>query len=107
MLILQDEFNLLCRVATTRDRSAGLQLSHTTGWATLSAILNESGERPLKRPMSPVARPGYGVGRGDGGAMQHHSPDSSRSSSVFSPDPNRSDAEHLAKKVKRFSLTDP
>lgn len=36
---LQDEFDLLARVATTHDSALAAQLSHTPGWATLEAIL--------------------------------------------------------------------
>jgi nuclear protein localization family protein 4 len=92
----QDEFELLCRVATTHDISLGMQLASTAGWATLLAVLQETGERPLKRPASPVfARNGTGTGaRGDGAGV--HGSSRSQSSST--------NAEHITKRVKGFSL---
>lgn len=76
----QDEEALLCRMACTHDIAEGFQLLNTTGWATLLAILQESGERPSKRPF-------------------FSSPDSGP------PEHNTSlDGEQLAKRFKAASL---
>jgi nuclear protein localization protein 4 homolog len=81
MFLSQDEEALLCRVATTHDLGDGFQLLQTSGWATLLAILQESGERPPKR---------------------------SSPSSLPSPSPGKVDSDDrsgsLAKRIKRISL---
>ncbi|KAL8790548.1 MAG: hypothetical protein Q9213_000570 [Squamulea squamosa] len=74
----EEEQSLLCHVAKTHDLAEGFQLLNTTGWATLLAILQESGERPPKRP--------------------------SPTSIVGADDEHLNDNEQLAKRFKRTSL---
>lgn len=81
---LQDEESLLCRVATNHDLVDGMQLSSTPGWATLLAILKESGERPPKRP--------WPLTEDDGGYTSTSTPGTP------------SDGEQLAKRFKGASL---
>ncbi|RDA83581.1 hypothetical protein CP532_4769, partial [Ophiocordyceps camponoti-leonardi (nom. inval.)] len=45
----QDEFALLCRVASQHDLADSFQLRSTEGWQTLQAILQSTGERIPKR----------------------------------------------------------
>ncbi|OKL59285.1 Nuclear protein localization protein 4 [Talaromyces atroroseus] len=88
-----EEERLLTRVATSHDPADGMQLVNTNGWATLVAILQESGERPLKRPRLSMAEDAPIVA-----SSQKHQHLLPRSVS-----PN-SDSERLAKRFKGTSL---
>lgn len=46
---LQDEEALLCKTATEHNIADAMQLNHTSGWSNLMAVLDNYGERPLKR----------------------------------------------------------
>ncbi|KAK4691903.1 nuclear protein localization protein 4, partial [Lecanoromycetidae sp. Uapishka_2] len=74
-----EEEGILCRVARSHDLADGFQLLETPGWATLLAILQESGERPPKR-LSPSSL-------------------ESNSDNGFG-----SDSEQIAKRLKKASL---
>ncbi|KAL2853078.1 NPL4 family-domain-containing protein [Aspergillus pseudodeflectus] len=87
----KEEEALLCRVATTRSPSDGLQLINTPGWATLVTILQETGERPPKRPWLETPRP----------VPKPHSGSRYPLSGPSSP---KSESEQLAKRFKRASL---
>ncbi|KAJ5897173.1 hypothetical protein N7504_007461 [Penicillium tannophilum] len=86
----KDEESLLCRVATTHSPADGMQLLNTPGWATLMTILQESGERPPKRPW-PTA------------VDLKRRPHSSAVDSPRSMSP-KSDGEQLAKRFKGTRL---
>lgn len=48
-MISQEEEAILCKVAAEHDVADAMQLAHSPGWKTLMAILDNYGERPLKR----------------------------------------------------------
>lgn len=49
-------------MACSHNIEEGIQLSNTPGWATLLAILEESGERPPKRPLPSFSSSNVGFG---------------------------------------------
>ena len=95
----QDEEALLCRVATSRKPADGLQLMDSPGWATLVTILQESGERPPKRPWSDTTQQHRTVI-----SRQQHDPSSSSSSSSLKAGNTTPTSERLAKRFKGASL---
>ncbi|KAI9758809.1 MAG: nuclear protein localization protein 4 [Chaenotheca gracillima] len=95
-ILNKEEEALVCRVAASHDLAEGYQMTSTSGWATLVAILQESGERPPKRPSpftsSDSTRKRLVHDRDDGDSGG--SGDGSRSNS----------GDRLAKRIKGVSL---
>ncbi|PHH60331.1 hypothetical protein CDD81_1857 [Ophiocordyceps australis] len=56
-VLSEDEFALLCRVASQHHVADSFQLRSTQGWQTLQAILQSTGERLPKRPRQPSIAP--------------------------------------------------
>jgi nuclear protein localization family protein 4 len=83
---------VLANVATTHDLSEGVQLLHSSGWATLLTILQESGEpqtqRIQKRPLS----------------VDSKSPVRNGTSRAQAIVVDEESVDQLAKRVKRSSL---
>ncbi|KAI5205645.1 nuclear protein localization protein 4 [Aureobasidium subglaciale] len=77
-VLSEDEFRLLCQVATQKDTSLGAALQQTPGWKSLLTIVELSGDRRPKRRNEWSAN---GGASGDG-----------------------SDGEQLAKRVKNIGL---
>lgn len=94
-MLLQDEEALLCRVAIGHDLADAFQLKSTTGWQTLLAILQSTGERlPIKRRRDESGNVGFGSSSGSG----------SGSGSPFHSVDHDFETEHLAKRVAAVRL---
>lgn len=98
LICVQDEEALLCRVATQSDLAEMFQLRSTTGWQTLLAILQSTGERIPKR-----SRDADDGGRiGGGGGSGNGDPSSLRP--LSRRDSHSSADERLAKRIAGVRL---
>lgn len=114
---MQDEFQILTRLATTHQTADVFALMDSPGWATLITILSESGEhissqifqRPSKRssPDAPATRPpkvrnhsGQWLGVGDGAN------DADADVNVTAQNRQNAETNRLVKRVKGFRLHD-
>jgi nuclear protein localization family protein 4 len=87
---VQEEEALLCRVATEHDLADSFQLRSTTGWQTLQAILQSTGERIPKRPWEGVS----------GG------PSADQGASALSSQRRNDSDDHLAKRFAAVRLNE-
>lgn len=85
--VKQDEEALAAKVAVSHDLSDGVQLLQSPSWGTLMMVLQESGERPLKRRGSPT--------NATNGEPKRR---------VGNQNSDTTSMEELAKRVKRNSL---
>ncbi|KAB5580446.1 nuclear protein localization protein 4 [Coniochaeta sp. 2T2.1] len=106
-VLSKDEEALLCRVATQNDLAEMFQLRATTGWQTLQAILQSTGERNPKRFRDADDHAGGAGGGGNGGGGRINSggptsfPPSGRGTQ-----PSSVDDERLAKRIAGVRLGD-
>ncbi|KAB5563568.1 NPL4 family-domain-containing protein [Coniochaeta sp. 2T2.1] len=106
-VLSKDEEALLCRVATQNDLAEMFQLRATTGWQTLQAILQSTGERNPKRSRDADDHAGGAGGGGIGGSGSINS----GGPTPFPPSgrgiqPSSVDDERLAKRIAGVRLGD-
>lgn len=89
----QDEFSLLCRVASQADLADNFQLRATEGWQNLQAILQSTGERLPKRRRELDSAPAV-------------APHSSSLAAAAAPSSSSDPGEPLAKRFAAFRLNE-